>query len=78
LYTQQSRDFNASPVSLLFLFFSFFNSKASLVGARVDRSGIVKQRWELANTPAAVLPVLKQLKQKYKHLVVASEATGDH
>jgi transposase len=39
---------------------------------------MVKEHWDIANTPAAVLPVLKQLRTKYKHLVVASEATAEY
>lgn len=52
--------------------------KDSLFGARLDRSGQIKQHWELANTPAVLLPVLKRLKKKYKHLLVASEATAEY
>jgi len=53
-------------------------AKSSLVAARIDRSGIVKEHWELANTKVAVLPLLKILRSKYKHLVIASEATGEY
>lgn len=52
--------------------------KDSLFGARIDRSGTVRQHWELANTPEALLPVLKQLRGRYKHLLVASEATAEY
>ena len=52
--------------------------KDTLFGARIDRSGILKERYTLANTRAAVLPVLQQLRSKYKYLTVASEATGDY
>lgn len=52
--------------------------KESVYGARIDRSGQVKQHWELANTPAAILLVLRQLKRKYKHLLVASETTAEY
>lgn len=52
--------------------------KDSLFGARLDRSGVVKEHWELANTPAALLPVLRSLRRKYKHLLVASEATAEY
>jgi transposase len=52
--------------------------KDSLFAVRLDRSGIVKEHWELANTPAALLPVLRSLRRKYKHLLVASEATAEY
>lgn len=52
--------------------------KDSLFGARIDRSGTVKQHWELANTPGALLPVLRLLKRQYRHLLVASEATAEY
>lgn len=52
--------------------------KDSVFGARLDRSGVVKEHFELPNTPAALLPVLRHLKQKYKHLLVASEATAEY
>jgi transposase len=53
-------------------------SKDVLVGARIDRSGVIKERWELPNDSIAILPILKQLQSKHKHLVVASEATGEY
>lgn len=53
-------------------------SKAKLDGARVDRSGQIKERFEIANTHEALLPVLARLRAKYKHLEVASESTGDY
>lgn len=52
--------------------------KLQLYAARIDRSGVVKERLVLDNTREATLPVLRQLKSKYKHLLVTSEATGDH
>ena len=52
--------------------------KDSLFGARIDRSGVVKERYELSNKRAALLPVLKLLKKKYRHLLVASEATAEY
>jgi transposase len=51
--------------------------KAHLFAARLDRSGIIKEHWELLNTRAALLPVLQSLRKQYRHLVIASEATGD-
>ncbi len=35
-------------------------SKDRLVGARIDRSSMVKEHWDIANTPSAVLPVLSR------------------
>lgn len=52
--------------------------KDSLFAARLDRSGVVKEHWELDNTPAAILPLLRGLRRKYKHLLVASEATAEY
>ena len=52
--------------------------KLQLYAARIDRSGNVKERLVLDNTRESVLPVLKRLKSKYKHLLITSEATGDH
>lgn len=52
--------------------------KDMVFGAQLDRSGQVKQRWELANTSGALLPVLKALRRSYKHLLVASEATAEY
>jgi transposase len=52
--------------------------KDSLFAARIDRSGVVKEHWECANTPAALLPVLHRLRKKYRHLLVASEATAEY
>jgi transposase len=52
--------------------------KLQLYAARIDRSGMVKERLVLNNTREAVLPELKRLKSKYKHLLATSEATGDH
>lgn len=52
--------------------------KDTLFGARLDRSGVVKEHWELANTQAVLLPVLRGLRRKYKHLLVASEVTAEY
>jgi len=56
----------------------FDAGKDSLFAARLDRSGVVKEHWEAANTAAALLPVLRSLRRKYKHLLVASEATAEY
>lgn len=52
--------------------------KGTLFGARLDRSGQVKERWELENSKATLFSVLKHLKATYKHLLVASEATAEY
>lgn len=52
--------------------------KDSLFGTRLDRSGQVKERYELANNRLAVTPVLQGLRAKYRHLLVASEATAEY
>lgn len=52
--------------------------KDKVYGARLDRSGVIKQHYELENTKAALLPMLRQLRSKYKHLLVASEATAEY
>lgn len=52
--------------------------KDSLFAARIDRSLKVKQHYELANTKGAITALLMQLKKKHKHLLIASEATGEY
>jgi len=52
--------------------------KDSLFAARIDRSGRVKEHYELANDAKQVTALLKKLQSKHKHLLVASEATGDY
>jgi transposase len=52
--------------------------KDSLFGARLDRSGQVKERYELENNKATLLPALQHLRATYKHLLVASEATAEY
>lgn len=52
--------------------------KDILYGARIDRSSKLKEHYVLDNTVAAIEPLLKQLRVRYKHLVVASEATAEY
>lgn len=52
--------------------------KDTVYGVRLDRSGTVKEQWQLENTKAALLPVLRGLRHKYKHVLVASEATAEY
>jgi transposase len=52
--------------------------KDSLFGARIDSSMQVKERFEITNTMDAIAPVLLALQKRYKHLLVASESTGEY
>src|SRR5487761_1603112 len=52
--------------------------KDLVYGARIDRSGKVKQHYVLDNTVVAVEPLLQTLREKYKYLLVASEATAEY
>lgn len=52
--------------------------KDSLVGARIDASMQVKERFEIPNTKAAIEPVLVNLRSRYKRLFLASESTGEY
>lgn len=52
--------------------------KDMLYGARVNRSGIVKEHYELENTPEAVAALLDELQAHNKRLLVASEATAEY
>ncbi len=52
--------------------------KDMLFGARIDRSGAVKEQYKIANTKEAILPVVESLRRRYKHLVLASEATAEY
>lgn len=53
-------------------------SKDKVNGARLDRSGQLKQEYELNNTKADLLPVLKRFKRTYRFLTVAAEATNEY
>ena len=52
--------------------------KDMLYGARLNRSGVVKEHYELANTPDAVAVLLDELRVHHKRLLVASEATAEY
>jgi transposase len=52
--------------------------KDTLFGARVDRSGVVKEHYQLANTTDAITPVVESLRARFKHLLLASEATAEY
>lgn len=53
-------------------------SKDSIYGARLDRSGTVKERVVLANSEREIEALLTRLKSKFHHLLVASEATAEY
>jgi transposase len=53
-------------------------SKDSIYGARLDRSGTVKERVVLPNSEREIEALLTRLKSKYRHLLVASEATAEY
>jgi transposase len=52
--------------------------KDTLFGARIDRNGVVKEHYELANTKEAITPVAEGLRGRYNHLLIASEATAEY
>lgn len=52
--------------------------KDNLYAARIDRSSRVKEHYELANEAKQITALLRKLQAKHKHLLVASEATGDY
>ncbi len=52
--------------------------KDTLFGVRIDRSGVVKEHYRIANTKAAIVPVVEALRAHYKHLVLTSEATNEY
>lgn len=52
--------------------------KDSLVGARIDASLQVKERFEITNTKAAIELLLVDLQSHYKRLLLASESTGEY
>lgn len=52
--------------------------KASLFGARLDRSGTVKDRYELQNNRQAIESLLQKLRTRYRYLLIASEATAEY
>ncbi|HJQ08512.1 MAG TPA: transposase [Candidatus Saccharimonadales bacterium] len=52
--------------------------KDMLYGARLNRSGAVKEHYEIANTPDAVATLLGVLASNHKRLLVASEATAEY
>lgn len=52
--------------------------KDSLFGARLNRSGIVKEHYEIANTTEAITTFLDELQARHKRLLLASEATAEY
>src|SRR6267154_1800788 len=52
--------------------------KDGLFAARIDRSSRVKEHYELANDTNQIIALLERMQAKHKHLLVASEATGEY
>ena len=52
--------------------------KDNLYGARIDRSGKVKEHYLLDNKLEEIEPLLIKVRLKYKHLLVSSEATAEY
>jgi transposase len=52
--------------------------KDSIYGARIDRSMQVKERCVVDNTKDAIMPVLVDLRKRFKRLLIASEATAEY
>jgi hypothetical protein len=56
----------------------FDMSKDKIYGARLDRSGTVKERVVLTNSEREIEVLLRRLKSHYRHLFIASEATAEY
>jgi len=52
--------------------------KTTLFGTRVNKQGIVKERYELTNTKSAIKKLLAELKAQHPKLLVVSEATSEY
>lgn len=57
---------------------AFDVSKKELVGVRTNRSAVLKEHFTLENTQPTIADFLQETKQKYPHVVVASEATAEY
>jgi transposase len=55
---------------------AFDVAKAELVGARMSRTGMVKERYTIVNTPTAINQFLDSLKEK--KITIGSEATAEY
>ena len=53
-------------------------SKNELVGARTNKSGLLKESLVLENTRGAITQFLEKTRQQYPKLLVASEATAEY
>ena len=53
-------------------------SKNELVGARINKSGLLKESSTLENTRDAITQFLEETRQQYPKLIVASEATAEY
>jgi len=57
---------------------SFDVSKNELVGARINKSGLLKESLVLENTRGAIAQFLEKTRQQYPKLLIASEATAEY
>lgn len=53
-------------------------SKRELVGVRTDKSALIRDKIIIANNPESIRSFIDAAKDKYPHLMVASEATADY
>lgn len=53
-------------------------AKDNLVGTRIDHCGRIKEDFEIVNQPRDIDNCLGRLLAKHRHLLIASEATGDY
>lgn len=53
-------------------------SKKELVGIRTDKSALVRDKIIINNNPESIEAFIQEAKNKYPHLMVASEATADY
>lgn len=57
---------------------AFDVGKSELVGVRCDKNGSAKENFTIENKPEVIEKFLDELKQKYPHLLIGSEATADY
>lgn len=52
-------------------------SKNTLIGVRINRSGLQKETYSLPNTHEAIVSFLAILQERHKRLIITCESTGD-
>lgn len=57
---------------------AFDVSKNELVGVRTNQSAAIKEQFTLENTQPTITEFLQETKQKYPHVIIASEATAEY